>query len=409
MGVAQEPAHSPWGASAAERWLICSASINATKHLPDTDSVWATEGTACHTLSEWCRNEDKPTSYWLGEMIDVEQADGSVTQVEVTPEIATAVQEFVDFVNALEGHQLVEARVRYEEYVPGGYGTLDHAALMPRVGHVVDLKGGKGIQVFAKDNEQLMLYALGVYLDWDWIYGFEKFLLTIHQPRLDHVDTWEISVEDLLKWAREVLAPGYLRTISPQAEFVPGSHCRFCKIKSTCKARAAKTFEVLHGEFDNLDEFEPPQPGQLSNDQLAAARKHFPQIKAWMSAVDERLYAELGRGHKAGDLKLVAGRTARVWLGGEKIVVKALIQAGMTKEQLYEPASLRSPPALEKLVKNLAPRLKKTGKKGPGDLANLVNVIPGKPTIVDGDDERETISLSAANEFSNLDEEQLNG
>lgn len=407
--MTSEPAHSYYGPSSAERWLSCPGSLRATKHLPDTDSEWAIEGTAAHTLSEWCRNEDKPASYWAGTVVPVHCVDGSIVDIEVTPPMVAGVQEFVDYVNQFEGDHLVEVRVYYEQYVPFGFGTLDHATLAPGVARITDLKFGAGVHISAAENEQLMLYALGVYLEWDWLYGFKNFVLTVHQPRLDNVDTWECSLDYLLNWTRDVLIPGYERTLEPKAAFVPGEHCRFCKIKGTCRARAAKTFEVLRSEFTNLDELAPPTPAELSNDDLAKIRKHFPQIKSWMAAVDDRLYAELGRGHTAGDLKLVNGRSARVWKGGEKEVVKALVKAGITKEQLYEPAALRTPPALEKLVKGLAPQFKLTGKKGPGKLASLINVIPGKPTIVDGDDERETISLKAENEFSNLDEEVTNG
>lgn len=403
MTEASEPAHSPYGPSSAERWLNCPASIRATKGMPDTDSDWSTEGTAGHTLSEWARLEDKPATYWLGEKIEVEQVDGSVETVGIDAEMVTAIQEFVDYVNQFDGDHHVEVRVYYKEYVPDGFGTLDHATLAPQIARITDLKYGKGVQVFAKWNEQLLCYALGVLIEWDWLYNFQKFILTIHQPRLDHVDTWEISRDDLLRWARDVLTPGYKRTLESGAKFNPGEWCRFCKVKATCRARTEHTFRVLQGEFENLNELNPQPTDQLTNDELAAARKHFSAIKAWMAAVDDRIYTELSRGHKAGDLKLVPGRSARVWLGSEKEVVANLVKAGLKKDEIYEPAALRTPPALEKLVKGLETRLKPAGKKKPaGDLARLVNKIPGKPTIVDGDDERESLTLNADDEFDRL-------
>jgi hypothetical protein len=326
----------------------------------------------------------------------VEQVDGSTEKIEVTHEMANATQEFVEYVNALGGHQLCEVRVYYDKYVPFGFGTLDSANMHPGLCQVTDLKYGKGVMVDAEENEQLLCYALGIYLEWDWLYRFEEFELTIHQPRLDHVDTWSCDVEYLLTWAETVLVPGYLRTVDPKAAFKPGDWCRFCKIRATCRARTEATFRALQGEFSNLNELETPQPSELTNDELAAVRVHFPNIKAFMSAVDERLMSQLQQGRKAGELKLVNGKSARKWLGGTKEVVKALVKAGISKDEIYEPAEIRSVAQLEKAIKDGKKRLK------GGDLAKLVETIPGKPTIASGDDKRKTLSLDPDDEFSVL-------
>jgi hypothetical protein len=401
-----EAAHSPYGPSSAERWLNCPASVRATKGMPDTDSDWSTEGTAAHTLSEWARNEDKPTSYWIGTKVPVEQVDGSIVEIEVDEDMANNVQEFVDYVNHFEGEHFVEVRVRYEDYVPTGFGTLDHATLSGSIARITDLKYGKGVQVFAAENEQLMCYALGIYLEWNWAYDFKTFILTIHQPRLDHVDTWEISTEDLLEWAAQVLAKGYEATLDPKAPFNPGHWCRFCKIRGTCRARAAKTFEVLQGEFDNLDELNPTDPDILTNDELAKARKHFPAITAWMAAVNAILERELLQGRKAGDLKLVDGRSTREFIGEEAEIVKALQKAGFKKNEIFEQPALKSVAQMEKVVKD-GKKLFAPAKddKPAGPLAHLVRKSPGKPTIADGDDPRPSRTVNVADEFSNLNEE----
>jgi hypothetical protein len=398
------PAHSPLGPSSAERWLNCPASVRATRGLPDTDSDWSTEGTAAHTLSEWARLEDKPTSYWLGTKIPVEQVDGSVVEIEVDAMMVTAVQEFVDYVNQFDGEHLVEVRVYYDQYVKDGFGTLDHATLAGAIARVTDLKYGKGVQVFAERNEQLMCYALGIYLEHNWLYAFEEFVLTVHQPRLDHVDSWTISTKDLLDWAAKVLVAGYKATLDPNAPFNPGDWCKFCKIRGTCRARAAKTFEVLQGEFDNLDELRPTDPDILTNDELARARKHFPAITAWMTAVNAILERELLQGNAAGDLKLVDGRSSREFYGTEAEVVKALVKAGLKKQDIFEEPALKSVAKLEEVVPGLKKRFKPAGKKTEaGDLAHLIRKSPGKPTIADGSDPRPARTVNVADEFTKLE------
>ncbi|WP_241234552.1 DUF2800 domain-containing protein, partial [Enterococcus faecalis] len=63
------------------------------------------------------------------------------------------------------------------------------------------LKYGKGVPVDAYLNPQLMLYALGAVDKYDIIYEFETVRMTIIQPRLDNISTFEIEKEELLYWA----------------------------------------------------------------------------------------------------------------------------------------------------------------------------------------------------------------
>jgi hypothetical protein len=49
----------------------------------------------------------------------------------------------------------------------------------------------------------------------------ERVVITIVQPRLDHIDEWEISVDDLLAWG-ERLAQAAELALSDDAPRVPG-------------------------------------------------------------------------------------------------------------------------------------------------------------------------------------------
>ena len=55
------------------------------------------------------------------------------------------------------------------------------------------MKYGKGVPVDAYLNPQLMLYALGAVDKYDIIYEFETVRMTIIQPRLDNISTFEIE------------------------------------------------------------------------------------------------------------------------------------------------------------------------------------------------------------------------
>ena len=86
----------------------------------------------------------------------------------------------------------VEERVRFARYThedPGnqveGSGIADCILVGGDTIHVIDLKYGKGVQVDADHNPQLMLYALGAYDACRILYPVTKVKVTIVQPRLD--------------------------------------------------------------------------------------------------------------------------------------------------------------------------------------------------------------------------------
>lgn len=397
------PAHSPLGPSSAERWMKCPASVRATAGLPDVETEYSLEGTAAHAVAEWCRERNLPTKAFPESEIKVEGSDGRTHVIEVTQEMRDHVQSFIDYVNETDGEALNESRISYEQYVPGGFGTLDAAIMRPGVCTVVDLKYGKGVQKFAERNEQLMLYALGIYLAWNWLYDFQTFLLVVFQPRLEHEDIWHISVDDLLKWAEDRLVPAYRETLNPQAAFVPGEHCQFCKIKATCAARAQSVFKAVTDEFENLDEpvvekttIAVERATTLTNDQIARALEALPNVKSWCKAIEAHATRELAAGRAVGTFKLVEGRSNRAWAVDETDVIAALKTADVAEENLYE-RKLISPTAAEKLI----------GKKHEIWAADppLVAKPPGKPTLAPGDDRRPALNIDPTKAFDVIDEE----
>lgn len=231
--VIPEGEHSILGPSSAERWLNCPGSVLLPG--PSPQSEYAAEGTAAHTLSEWVRETGKRADRWKGTVLQVGEY-----QFKVGKSMIESVQTFVEEI-AQEGSgpALTEERVDYEELVPGGFGTLDHARLRDGWCSVKDFKHGKGVVVAAEDNAQLMLYALGTWFKYRWLYDFDHFVLSICQPRVRHFDEWEVSLGKLLQWGYDVVRPGALRTRPAGAPLKAGPWCKFCKAKDTCAVRAA--------------------------------------------------------------------------------------------------------------------------------------------------------------------------
>lgn len=102
---------------------------------------------------------------------------------------------------------IVEQRVRYEEYVPGGSGSADCLIIGNGEMVVVDFKYGAGIAVEVENNPQLRLYAIGCLLAFDPLYDIDAVKMCIVQPRRDNIASTTVTKESLYKWVETVVKP----------------------------------------------------------------------------------------------------------------------------------------------------------------------------------------------------------
>lgn len=229
--IIPEGLHSAHGPSSAERWLHCAEGVSQSQ------SEYAAEGTAMHTLSEWSRNEGKPAEHWKGVILKTGEYEFKVGKA-----FCNAVNTFVASVVKLPGAALIEEMVHYGDLVDGGFGTLDDARLHLDAGIVTDFKGGKGVVVSAKDNPQLKLYDLGVFFKYDWLFKFKKFINRISQPRRGvdpEIEVEEIHIGHLLQWGYDVVRPRAVALASGKlaGQMEAGPWCKFCGKKNTCEVR----------------------------------------------------------------------------------------------------------------------------------------------------------------------------
>ena len=370
-------AHSPLGPSSGERWMNCTASVAFTAGMKDTESVYAAEGTAAHELSEWAREQGKLCKDWIGTEITVGEHSFIVDQA-----MADHVQRFVDYCNELPGDAYYEERVHYTAFVPDGWGTADDIRIDGDMTcYLTDLKFGKGIKVYAKNNTQLLLYALGVLQEYGHLYDIKNFRLAIHQPRLDHVDEWTVSVRDLLLWAREVVRPAAEKALSGEGEFKPGKWCQFCPGKNECKARANEYVS----DFEDLG-----TPNEMSTAELAEVLDKVSDIKKWCAGIEARALSLVQQGTPVGDYKLVAGRSSRYWKD-EESAEKALRGTKLKVGEIFV-KKMVSPAQAEKLL----------GKKHPLFEEHVAS-SQGKPVLVPGSDPRPPLQAEASDEFDSLD------
>lgn len=422
MSNSAEPNHSPLGPSSAKRWINCPGSVLATINIADTDKEYALEGTAAHTISEIARCENKPMSHYKGRTVGVPRLDGGVQKFIVTQEMVDSVQEFIDFCELLPGDAYFEIRVRYDQWVKSGFGTLDDVRIAEVECNITDLKYGKGEHVAAFDNEQLKMYALGVLHDYGYLYpDLEMFHLHISQPRVKPVESWSISKADLLKWAKDVVVPAAKLAMTPGAPFKAGDWCTFCKIKETCKTRANTNLDVFLEDFSEIDDVNLAKPENrvlksqdlLSNEQVAQIGYMIDGAKKWIKDIEAYMMRSLQAGVKIGDWKLVAGRSNRKWDGSDVDVVEVLYSltdtAGkqlVSEDDAYK-KKLKGPAAIAKVIGAKHPLLRPSDSEtDPG----IVTKPPGKPKLAPGSDPRPPIEERDLKElmleFDEVDEDE---
>ena len=212
--------HSFLSASASHRWINCPPSARLCEEYADRPSEYAQEGTDCHELCAYKvekalgRRVKDPTenlTYYSQEMEDC--AEGYCAFV--MEEVAKARERCTDPL------VLVEQRLDYSRYVgiEGSFGTGDCVIVSDGLLHIIDYKHGLGVLVSAEKNSQLSCYALGALDLFDGIYDIAQVSLTIYQPRRENVSTYTMSREELLAWAKTVLAPAAKLAYEGKGEF----------------------------------------------------------------------------------------------------------------------------------------------------------------------------------------------
>lgn len=365
-------AHAKLSASGSHRWLACPGSVSAEDAIPSRpSSLFAHEGTCAHELAELVLHNGGTAFDWVGRQL-VENNEHTVEH-----DMAAYVQEYVDYVASLGGHQEYEQRVDFSDWVPGGFGTSDGIVTNGDTLYVVDLKYGKGVRVDADHNPQGMLYALGALSERDMLQDFERVVIVIHQPRLDHISEWETTPAQIYEWAEWVKERAAL-ALSADAPRQPGEkQCRFCAAKATCPALFRHTQETLLADFDSLDG-ELPSTDTLSDAQLRQVLDNKKLIASFLDAVEDHVNERLGRGDTFPGYKLVEGRSVRRWKDASE-AEKALV------DRLGDDA-------FERKLLTVAKAEKLIGKAKAKDLAPLIEKPEGAPTLAPESDKRKTLA-----------------
>lgn len=378
-------AHALLSASGADRWMKCTASPRLEEGLPDSASMYAMEGTLAHSIGELglllATKEITKRTYnnRLKKLQAHEQFyEGMMDEVEEYVNYCT--ETYHELIKSDPHAKLhIEQRLDFSRFVPEGFGTGDCVIIADETMHIIDLKFGKGVPVYPKNNPQLMLYAVGALEDLGFMYDVKKVVMTVAQVRLSNISSWEISYEDLYDWAENTVKPLAIEADKGGSEPVPGDHCRWCRFRNQCKARAAYNQEMYKRH-------EAKKQSELTVEEIAEILASTKDMVAWAKEIEEYALDRALSGISFPGWKVVEGRSNRRIINEDE-AAKVLIDSGFTDGEIYKPKALQTLTALEKLI----------GKNEFAEvLKDFIEKPPGKPTLVEESDKRPPIAGAEA-------------
>lgn len=363
--------HALLSASASHRWLNCPPSARLCADKEDTASEYALQGTEAHSLCE----------HKLKVLLGLETQDPKASLTFYDEEMEGCTNDYAEYcLSVIEKAKeickdpivLIEQGLDFSEYVPGGFGTADCVVATDGTLNIIDFKYGKGVEVLAVDNPQMKCYALGALNLFDGLYDISQVSMSIFQPRRENISTYAMPKNALYKWAEEVLKPTAQLAYDGKGELKAGDHCRFCKVKATCRKRAEYNLKLAKYDFE--------VPDTLENIEVAAILTKADELVSWVEDVKEYALRQALCGVKFDGFKVVEGRSNRKYTD-ETAVADAVIKAG------------KDP--YEKKLLGITAMTKLLGKtKFENLLSELIEKPQGKPTLVPITDKRKEINTA---------------
>ena len=446
--------HSLLSPSGAKKWMGCPAALVVEKCIPNESGQAAINGTSMHTVSEVVLNriiagEDHITAKTYKGCYVENQGKGPVKAAAKAPKDAILVTDdmvkqcdaYIDHWRPLlEVAEFVQlemradlTRVLHKGYEIDGeaiktFGTADMVMAMKKTDGtymliVGDLKTGRH-KVEAKENKQLMLYALGLLRKLQKMYDITTVRLVIFQPYCGGASEWDISVEALEIFAKyaakravaalDAFAKG--KNNLTRADFRPSADaCQWCRFAGQCSVRAKAAIDTMtpptatdedlgddvsiatEEECKNHDrnmarearkaarrakrgKKEAPA-GAMTTEELKKAYDGLETMRQHIKAIEAAVFkAVLAGDGEALGLKLVAGREgARKWKDESEVI--AVFTTARIKRDLMYKESLISPTDAEKVLKDEKPKVW-------AKLQDKITRAPAKPVLAPVDDPR---------------------
>lgn len=339
--------HSPISPSNFERRMLCPGSFNAEKGLPYTTSVYAETGTMLHdrvnryiTGLPWLytgKRDDMffPVPQYLTEEQEKAVTDAAHYYLELKLERKNS--------NLTIVKEIHEKTFSLDFLMPGMQGTADSVLILYDKEankcqiHVIDYKFGQGVAVKAQDNYQLMLYALGVYMNPEvnnvikyycnlgsnqQPFRFTTAHLHIVQPYLEN-SRWDLSDEQLTSLITgsrmQLIKTAIANSQEENAVRIPSTKaCQFCKAKPTCYA-----LNSLVPTVNNKDskELVAAKVRLLGDEELGRIYENKDLIKTYLTSVEEYIKEKLETGEFL-NYKLMPKMSNRKWIDEAESILR---------------------------------------------------------------------------------------
>lgn len=399
--------HALLSPSSARKWMACPAALACEFGIPNESGQAAVNGTVMHLVAETVLNrvikgEDIRADTYKG-VYALNEGKGPIKAlvkpekgaVLITDDFVSQVNKYVDYCRPIiDAAELVEVesrvnltRVLHPERrlrmpAPGGglltdeplqtFGTADLVAVMPDGMLIVgDLKTGRH-KVLAKENKQMMLYALGLLRKLKRLYDITAVRLVIFQPYAGGDDEWDTTPEALERFGK-FASKAALKAIDAfergkkglkPADFRPGNgQCQWCRFAEKCTAKRKVASAIAPDESSDA-----PESAEMTLGQLKAEWDKLPLMRQHIADIEKAMYAALMRGEQVEGLKLVEGREGnRSWTDPKAVIAKFGDKV-MTE-------SIMTPTAAVKVIPE-------------EELAEYITRKPGQPSIATADDKR---------------------
>lgn len=387
--------HSP---SKSSIYFTCPASTKFFEMFQDEPGPEAIYGTEAHTLGETLLRQSLHLSdFENNEIKSAEEVIRDLTQYDdemqkLAEGYANKVLSLIESERKIISEDpivFIEETLNMEWLVEGMIGTLDLGIIADDVMTVVDLKTGRSRvdswiaidDVNKEPNSQIGLYALGLYHNIGKLYPIKKVRLLILQERINHISEYELTLEELLGWEKDVVVPSIKKTLEPYPIAVPNKGCKWCPGKHVCVARKNANLELF--------EKSPKEVELLSDDDIEELLPKMDELIKFAEDIKAYALKRLLDGHKYKKHKLVYSRVTRSFTDNDSV-------AKILEDNGYEAYSKPKLLGITEIQKQLGkPKLNEL-------LGDYITIAKSSISVASLDDEREEVNIEKYKEEKDI-------